>query len=241
MSAELLPPFPDTDVERVLCVVAHPDDIEYGASMAVAGWTARGVEVTYLLLTRGEAGIATMHPSETGELRMREQRAAGAAVGVERVDFLTHPDGMLTYSLEVRRDIARVVREVRPDVVVAQTWAVEPGRGLNQADHRACGLATLDAVRDAANPRVFTDLADEGLVPWSTRWLLVFGDPDPTNGVVVDDDALERGIASLEAHEEYFAVLTEHPSPRELLTSSSAEAGQRMGVDHAVLFRVHPL
>lgn len=237
----LLPHFDDAGVQRVLCVVAHPDDIEYGPSMAVAGWTARGVEVAYLLLTRGEAGISTMHPSETGALREREQRAAGAAVGVPRVDFLNYPDGMLTYSLEMRRDIARMVRDFRPDVVVAQTWAEEPAWGLNQADHRACGLATADAVRDAANPWVFTELADEGLAPWSSSWLLVFGDPTPTHGVAVDDDALERGIASLEAHAEYFAVLTDHPSPRDMLTAKSAEAGQQMGAAHAALFRVHPL
>lgn len=241
METALLPEFPDADVQRVLCVVAHPDDIEYGPSMAVAGWTARGVEVAYLLLTRGEAGISTLHPSETGALREREQRAAGAAVGVSKVDFLGHPDGMLTYSLEMRRDIARAVRAFRPDVVIAQTWAEEPAWGLNQADHRACGLATVDAVRDAANPWVFTDLADEGLAPWSSSWLLVFGDPRPTHGVVVDEDALERGIASLEAHAEYFTVLSDHPAPRDMLTAVSAEAGQQMGVDHAVLFRVHPL
>src|SRR5690554_249490 len=104
-TSDLLPHFPDDDLERVLCVVAHPDDIEYGTSAAVARWTARGVDVRYLLLTRGEAGISTMAPDETAKLRMREQRAAGDAVGVSQIEFLTYPDGVLVYSLDMRRDI----------------------------------------------------------------------------------------------------------------------------------------
>ncbi|HLS50143.1 MAG TPA: PIG-L deacetylase family protein [Actinomycetaceae bacterium] len=238
---ERLPRIPDDDFQRVLCVVAHPDDIEYGTSAAVAMWTARGVDVAYLLLTRGEAGIDTMTPADAAELRMAEQRAAGAAVGVSQVDFLTYPDGTLTYSLELRRDIARAVRAYRPDVVVAQTWAEEPGWGLNQADHRVAGLATADGVRDAGNRWVFTELLDEGLEPWSIRWLLVAGDPQPTHGVALSGEALERGIDSLAAHAEYFAVLADHPSPRELLTGFAEAAGPALGVEHAVLFRAHQL
>ncbi|MFC6152796.1 PIG-L deacetylase family protein [Nocardioides yefusunii] len=237
----LLPTFDDADVQRVLCVVAHPDDIEYGPSTAVATWTARGVEVRYLLMTRGEAGISTMHPDETGALRTREQIAAGVAVGVDHIDFLGHPDGMLTYSLDLRRDVARAVRTFRPDIVVTQTWAEEPAWGLNQGDHRATGLACADGVRDAGNRWVFTDLIDEGLEPWSPQWLLVHGDPNPTHGVVVDEESFERGVASLEAHAEYFAVLTDHPTPRELVTTFTTTAGAAMGVPHAMLFRVHAL
>lgn len=237
----LLPGFPDDEIARVLCVVAHPDDIEYGTSAVVAAWTARGVEVTYLLLTRGEAGIDTLPPNEAAELRMREQRAAGEVVGVSEIDFLTYPDGVLTYSLEMRRDIARAVRQRRPDVVIAQTWAEEPGWGLNQADHRAAGLATADGVRDAGNRWVFPELVEEGLESWSPRWLLVAGDPEATHGVEITGDPLERGIASLEAHAEYFAVLADHPSARDLLTDFAQASGARMGVEHATLFRVHDL
>lgn len=236
-----LPLFPDDEIQRVLCVVAHPDDIEYGTSTAVAAWTARGIDVSYLLLTRGEAGMDTLPPEDTAELRMREQRAAGAAVGVSEIDFLAHPDGVLTYSLEMRRDIARVVRARRPDVVVAQTWAEEPGWGLNQADHRAAGLATADGVRDAGNRWVFPELVEDGLAAWSPRWLLVANDPRPTHGVDITGDPLERGIASLEAHAEYFAVLPDHPSARDLLTGMATASGPRLGVEHAMLFRAHQL
>lgn len=240
MSADdLLPTLPDDGFERVLCVVAHPDDVEYGTSCAVAAWTARGVEVAYLLLTRGQAGMDALPPAETSAVRTREQRAAAAHVGVQRVHFLDHPDGVLTYSLEVRRDIARGIRAFRPDVVVAFAWDVELGFGLNQADHRVAGLATLDAVRDAGNRWVFTDLVDEGLTPHQVRWFLVANSPSATHGVDVTGEPLERGIASLEAHAQYLAGIEGHPAARPMLTGFTAEQGRRLGVPHAVLFRAY--
>ena len=191
---------PDENFERVLCVVAHPDDMEYGTSAAVAKWTARGVEVAYLLLTAGEAGMQRP-PEETRALRAAEQRAACDVVGVSSLTMLGHPDGMLVYSLELRRDIARAIRQFRPDVVVSGSWDVEFFAGLNQADHRAAGLACVDAVRDADNTWVFPELAaTEGLPKWGATWLLVSGDSRPTHGVDVSGDPLERGIAALEAH-----------------------------------------
>ena len=237
MAPELIPPFPDDAFQRVLCVVAHPDDIEYGASAAVAAWTARGVEVAYLLLTRGEAGMDASPPERTAQVRMREQIAGSEVVGVTAVEFLDHPDGVLEYSLDLRRDIARRIRSFRPDAVLTGTWDVEFAAGLNQADHRVAGLATLDAVRDAGNRWVFTDLVDDGLEPWSPRWLLVAGDPRPTHGVDVTGDPLERGIASLDAHEAYLAGIAGHPSPRQMLIGITAMQGREMGVAHAVLFR----
>lgn len=153
--------FPDDDLRRVLCVVAHPDDMEYGASAAVATWTARGVQVAYLLITGGEAGMQSP-PEVTRPIRAEEQRRACAAVGVDDLTILGHPDGMLTYSLELRRDIAREIRRFRPDAVLTSQNQVEAAWGLEQADHRAVGLAALDAVRDADNQWVFPELADEG-------------------------------------------------------------------------------
>ena len=234
---EVLPPFPADAFERVLCVVAHPDDVEHGTSSAVAAWTSQGVEVAYLLLTRGEAGMDASPPERTAELRTREQLAASAAVGVSQVEFLGHPDGVLVYSVEIRRDITRAIRRHRPDAVLVGSWEVEVAVGLNQADHRVAGLAALDAVRDAGNRWVFPELLDEGLEPWSPRWLLVAGDAAPTHGVDVTGDPLERGIASLEAHGEYLAGIPGHPPPRPMITGITAMLGRRMGVAHAVLFR----
>ena len=104
MTTDLIPPFADDDFHRVLCVVAHPDDVEYGTSSAVAAWTARGVDVAYLLLTRGEAGMDGSPPERTAQLRTEEQIAGSRAVGVSEVEFLDYPDGMLEYSLGLRRD-----------------------------------------------------------------------------------------------------------------------------------------
>jgi LmbE family N-acetylglucosaminyl deacetylase len=238
MSDDGVLPFPPNAFERVLCVVAHPDDVEYGTSSAVAAWTSQGVEVAYLLLTRGEAGMDASTPDLTAELRVGEQVAGSSAVGVAQVDFLHYPDGVLVYSLEMRRDIARAIRRFRPDAVVVGTWEVEFVAGLNQADHRVAGLAAIDAVRDAGNRWVFTELLEtEGLEPWSPRWLLVSGDERPTHGVDVTGDPLERGIASLEAHREYLAGIPGHPPPRMMITGITAMQGRRLGVGHAVLFR----
>jgi LmbE family N-acetylglucosaminyl deacetylase len=237
MSDGTLLPFPADAFRRVLCVVAHPDDVEYGTSSAVAAWTSQGVEVAYLLLTRGEAGMDASPPEQTAELRVNEQVAGSHAVGVSQVEFLHYPDGVLVYSVEMRRDIARVIRTFRPDAVVVGTWEVEFVAGLNQADHRVAGLAAIDAVRDAGNRWVFPELLDEGLEPWSARWLLVSADPRPTHGVDVTGDPLERGIASLEAHREYLAGIPGHPPPRMMISGITALQGRRMGVDHAVLFR----
>jgi LmbE family N-acetylglucosaminyl deacetylase len=236
-AAVSVPPFPDDAFARVLCVVAHPDDVEYGTSSAVAAWTARGIDVAYLLLTRGEAGMDAFPPDRTRELRTQEQLRAGEAVGVADITFLDHPDGVLEYGLPLRRDIARTIRSYRPDAVLVGSWEVEFAAGLNQADHRVAGLAALDAVRDAGNRWVFPDQLDEGLEPHSPRWLLVGGDPRPTHGVDVTGDPLERGIASLEAHGQYLAGIPGHPPPRAMITGITALNGRAMGVRHAVLFR----
>jgi LmbE family N-acetylglucosaminyl deacetylase len=237
MAADLVPPFADDDFSRVLCVAAHPDDVEYGTSSAVAAWTARGVDVAYLLLTRGEAGMDGSPPDRTAQLRTDEQIAGSRAVGVTEVEFLDHPDGVLEYSVGLRRDIARVIRRRKPDAVVTGTWDVEFAGMLNQADHRVAGLAAIDALRDAANRWVFRDLLDEGLQPHSVRWLLVGGDPQPTHGVDITGEPLERGIASLEAHAQYLAGIPGHPPPRLMITGITALQGRAMGVPHAVLFR----
>ncbi|MGY1679690.1 PIG-L deacetylase family protein [Geodermatophilus sp. SYSU D01176] len=237
MAPPLVPSFPADAFGRVLCVVAHPDDVEYGTSSAVAAWTAAGTEVAYLLLTRGEAGMDACRPEETARLRTAEQVAAGEAVGVRDTRFLDHPDGVLEYGLGLRRDIARVIRELRPDALLVGTWEVEFVAGLNQADHRVAGLAAVDALRDAGNRWVFPELVDEGLEPWPVRWLLVGGDPRPTHGVDVTGEPLERGIASLEAHGQYLAGIPGHPPPRAMITGITALQGRAMGVPHAVLFR----
>src|SRR5699024_4640569 len=212
-----LPPLTEHDVQRVLCVVAHPDDMEYGASAAVAAWTGAGVEVDYLLLTRGEAGMAEA-PEIVAPLRTAEQERACAIVGVSRLRILDHPDGMLEPGLQLRRDVARTVRELRPDLVLTANFDTEAYGGLNQADHRAAGLAAVDGTRDADNPWVFRDLAeDEGLEPWHARGLLVAGHPEPTHAKTVGSAHVDSAVASLHAHEAYLRHISDHPAPEEFI------------------------
>jgi LmbE family N-acetylglucosaminyl deacetylase len=200
------------DWSRALAIVAHPDDMEYGASSAVARWTDAGKSVAYLLVTRGEAGIDGVSPSEAGPLRSVEQRAACDAVGVESLEFLDYPDGVIEYGLPLRRHLAAAMRRHRPELVVTLNHRERfPGGGLNMADHRVVGGAVIDAVRDAANRWVFTELIDEGLDPWTgVRWVAVSGSPQPTHAVEIID-TLDRGIASLAAHRVYLEGLGEGP------------------------------
>lgn len=236
-----LPALPDESWSRVLCVVAHPDDMEYGASAAVKTWTRRGVEVTYLLLTSGEAGMQRA-PEETGPARAAEQRRACDTVGVRDLVILNHQDGILMPTLELRRDIARVVRRVRPDAVVTGNFDLEAYGGLNQADHRAAGLATIDAVRDADNTWVFRELAEvEGLPKWHTNWILVVGHPEATHAVAVDGEAVAAAVASLRCHEAYLADLPGHPVPEEFIPQILRDSGAAAGTEYAVVFRAFNL
>ncbi|WP_406692544.1 PIG-L deacetylase family protein [Saccharopolyspora sp. ID03-671] len=237
----VLPALPDETFRRVLCVVAHPDDMEYGTSAAVARWTSRGIDVGYLLLTRGEAGMPNP-PEETARLRLAEQRAACATVGVEHLTVLEHPDGVLEHCVGLRRDICREIRRFTPDVVVIGTpFEIETPMGFNQADHRVAGVATADAVNDAGNRWIFPEqVDDEGLATWNTRWILIpgiAGELAATHAVDVSGRPLELGVASLEAHAAYLAAIPDHPAPDDFIPKILAANGKHAGVDHAVLFR----
>src|SRR5262245_37990697 len=148
------------DWNSAVAVVAHPDDLEYGAAAAVARWTAQGKHLSYVLVSSGEAGIAGQDPADVGPLREEEQRRAAAVVGVSDVMFLGHPDGMIEYGLTLRRDLARVFRELQPEIVITMSFDLTWGEDgpVNHADHRAVGLAVLDACRDAGNEWVFRGL-----------------------------------------------------------------------------------
>lgn len=219
--------FTPDQIERMLCVVAHPDDMEYGASAAVAEWTAQGVEVAYLLLTAGEAGIRDMYPTEVGPLRADEQARACEIVGVEDLTILDLPDGLLEPSLEVRSRIAREIRRFRPQAVMCTTWDLEVGWGLNHSDHRATGIATVDAIRDADNPWIFPEHLEDGLQAWSTTWLFVTG-AEPTHAIELSRGSVEKGVASLEAHAVYLQALPDHTPPREIVEGAAAGGAQAL-------------
>jgi LmbE family N-acetylglucosaminyl deacetylase len=241
--SDLLPALPE-DWDRCLCVAAHPDDIEYGTASAVARWTAQGKTVTYLLATSGEAGIDSMHPDQARPLRQEEERAGAREVGVEVVEFLDHPDGVVEYGNPLRKDIARAVRRHRPDIIVTGDYSVRMIGGMvNQPDHRVVGLAALDAARDAGNRWIFPELADEGLEPWGgVRFVAFAGSGRSTHGVDITGEPLQRGIASLNAHAEYTKGLgAGGPEPGPMLTWFARQSGPAMGVEEAALFEVYQL
>lgn len=181
-------------------------------------------------------------PEVVAPLRAAEQRAACDTVGVTQLTILDHPDGMLEPTLDLRRSVAREVRRFRPDAVVTAELAFEAYGGLNQADHRAAGLAVVDGVRDADNPWVFRELVEqEGLAKWRTKALLVAGANEPTHALVVDDAAVQASVDSLSCHRAYLRHVVGHPDPAELIPQLLEAGGMRSESDHAVMFRVYDL
>jgi LmbE family N-acetylglucosaminyl deacetylase len=230
-----LEPFPE-DWTRALTVVAHPDDMEYGAAGAVARWTAAGREVSYVLVTDGEAGITTMAPSEVGPLRRQEQRDSCAVVGVSQLEFLGLPDGLLQEGLALRATLTAVLRRYRPEVVLSinfrDSWG---GPSWNHVDHRVVGRTLLDAVRDAANPWVFSEAgpAWDGI-----RFVAFSGSPEATHGVDITD-SFDAGVRSLQAHQAYLQNLGgAMADPAEFLRGGAAAAGERLGVALAASFEI---
>ena len=227
-------PMPE-DWERAVAVVAHPDDLEYGLASAVARWTSQGKNVAYVLATSGEAGIDGMPPEQCAPLRVEEERRSAAIVGVSHVDFLGHPDGAVEYGLALQRDLCRTFRRLCPDVVIAMnfelTWGDSPN--MNHADHRAVGLATLDACRDAANRWLFPELGD----PWQGMQAAYVAAMDPATHFVDVGETLALGVASLREHRAYLDGLGTDFDPEEFLTNIAGYAGMAAGCEYAVLLR----
>ena len=199
--------------ERALVVMAHPDDADFSCAGTVALWTDAGVEVVYLMVTDGDAGgdEVTLDGAQIGAIRREEQRRAAAEVGVKDVRFLGYPDGRVVASLELRRDIARVIRQVRPHRVVIPN----PERDWNSVhashpDHMATGEAAINAVfPDARNPHAHRELlADEGLAPWTVPQVWVAGGPRPRHYSDITS-VFERKLAALAAHESQIADIDE--------------------------------
>ena len=194
----------DSEVERVLVVTAHPDDVDFGASGTIAGFTKAGIAVTYAIVTNGDAGgfDPDVPRSEIPRIRQEEQRAAAACVGVDDVRFLGYVDGELTVSHDLRRDISRVIRQVRPQRVLSQSpernWSRLPA---SHPDHMATGEATVQAVYpDARNPFAHPSLlADEGLEAWTVNELWVMGGPNPDHYVDITDH-FDAKLAALHSH-----------------------------------------
>ncbi len=195
---------PDDGVRRVLVVVAHPDDVDFGSAGTVAAFTDAGVHVEYCIVTNGDAGGSdrSISRAEMAAIRRDEQRAAAKEVGVHDVTFLGYPDGRLVASIDLRRDISRVIRRFRPERVLSQS----PERNWDRVyashpDHLAAAEATACAVYpDARNPFAHPELlADEGLEPHTVDelWLMAFG---PPSVVVETTDTFARKVSALRCH-----------------------------------------
>lgn len=199
----------EDQIERVLVVTAHPDDLDFGAAGTIATWTDRGVAVSYCICTDGDAGgfDPAVPRSEIPTIRQGEQRAAAEVLGVTDVHFLGYPDGRLTSSIELRRDISRVIRQVRPQRLLCQS----PERNYQRIyashpDHLAAGEAALCAAYpDAQNPFAHPELAAEGHEAWNVpeTWIMASTISDH---VVDITDKVERKLDALRAH----ASQTEH-------------------------------
>jgi len=189
---------------RVLVVMAHPDDAEFGAAGTVARWAKEGRQVTYLILTDGNRGSSdpAMTAERLAQIRHAEQRAAAMKLGVKDVFFLGYDDGSLQPTLDLRRQITRWIRRTKPDVVMApdptRRWTGQ--RYINHPDHRAAGDATLDAIIPGSDTRlVFPELLDEGLEPHQVKEIYLTGSNEPDAWVDISD-TIDLKIEALREH-----------------------------------------
>jgi LmbE family N-acetylglucosaminyl deacetylase len=193
----------EDDVERILVVTAHPDDVDFGAAGSVATWTDEGIEVSYCIVTDGDAGgfDPDVPRSEIPGIRRAEQTAAAAAVGVTDLEFLGYPDGALVVSMDLRRDISRAIRRVRPQRVVCQSpERVWDRLFASHPDHLAAGEAAVCAVYpDARNPFAHPQLAQDGWEAWTVQELWIMATAEPNRFVDITT-AVDRKVEALLAH-----------------------------------------
>jgi LmbE family N-acetylglucosaminyl deacetylase len=219
------------DLHRALVVFSHPDDAEFLAAPTIAALVARGITIDYLVTTDGGKGTddPNVTPEELAATRVAEQRAAADVLGVQEIVHLGYPDGYLTPSLELRRDIVRQIRRLQPDLVIAQNpQRRSDGAGyIAHPDHLATGEATLAAVYPAARDRLnFPELLDEGLSPWKVRQLLIAGSERPNLWVDVSE-TFELGMTALRCH---LSQIDDMDGAQARMRERALEAGEESGL-----------
>ena len=224
-------------LERVLVIFSHPADAEFGAAATIASFTAGGARVDYVVTTDGGKGTddAAISPDDLSATRIAEQRAAADVLGVSEIVHLGYPDGYLTPSLDLRRDIARQIRRFSPDLVIAQNPVrrMDGNPFIGHPDHLATGEATLAAVYPAARDRHnFPELVDEGLEPWKVRQVLVTGVERPNLWIDVSG-TLDTGLAALRCHA---SQLPDWAEVEQRLRERVADAGRPVGLPLAQAF-----
>ena len=215
-------PLPDEEIKRILVVMAHPDDCDFGAGGTIAQWSAKGISVSYCIITNGDQGgeESDVPLEEMAKVRQKEQRAAGLALGVADITFLNHRDGWLVPTIELRKEIVREIRKSKPDRMLIQS----PERNYERIfashpDHLAAGEVAIQAVYpDARNPYAFTDLKAAGFEPWRVKEVWITSSPTPNHFIDITE-TFPKKIAALQAH----VSQTAHNSELEQMVRSWGE------------------
>lgn len=240
---EFKPVEPLTDPIKILVIAAHPDDIEFGVAGSVAKWVQEGADVTYVLITDGSAGSNEpgIDLKALAKQREQEQLQAAAAVGVTDVRFLRYKDGTLQPTMELRRDLTRIIREVKPFRVVCQdpSTIYAGDNYINHPDHRAAGEAATYATFPSAETRpIFMELLDEGLEPHKVSELYLNLSMHPTHYVDITA-TMDKKIASLRPHISQLGEGDDlENGALKFIKERNAESGERVGVDYAEFFKV---
>lgn len=227
--------------KRVMAIVAHPDDIEFGCVGTIARWVKEGAEACYVMVTSGDVGIASegMTKAEAAKIRENEQLAAAAVVGVRDVVFLREPDGMVENTMALRKKLVREIRRFRPEVVITtdptMLWA---GDGyINHPDHRAVGFAAVDAIFPAAGqPNLFEELAAEGFKAHKPRkvYVMNWGEGGKETTFINIGDVLDLKIAALRQHASQMGEW----DPEPMVKQWGAEAAKGKEMAYAESYRV---
>lgn len=227
--------------KRAMIIVAHPDDIEFGCAGTAARWVKEGCEVSYVLCTSGDVGIATegMTKAEAGRIREAEQSEAARIVGVKEVIYLREPDGMLENTMELRKRLVREIRRFKPEAVIVMdpTMVWVGDSYINHPDHRAAGAAAIDAIFPAAGqPNLFEELKEEGLRAHKVRkvYSQSWGENGKNNIYVNISDVIDLKIAALKAHKSQMGEWDPEPMVRQW----SADAAKGKEMAYAESFRV---
>jgi LmbE family N-acetylglucosaminyl deacetylase len=225
-----------TEARRILVIVAHPDDAEFGCGGSTARWVGEGRDVFYCLLTNGNRGSddPAMTPERLAAIREDEQRAAARALGVREVVFLGYPDGDLEDTREARRDVVRAIRRVRPERIVAQSPFPSLNPYSGHRDHRHAGRLALDAVYPYARDRLhFPELLAEGWQPHKVREVYLMGHEEPDLFVDITG-TMEQKLAALRRHQ---SQLKDFAGVEARVRERAADVGKPHGYTYAEGFR----
>lgn len=223
---------------RAMLIYAHPDDIEFSAAGTAARWAKGGCEVTYVVITDGNVGSHEegMTPVRIAEIRRSEQEAAAEVAGAQQCIFLGYHDGLLQPTLELRKDLVRLIRQYKPDVVICgdPTVYFPSNTRINHPDHRAAATAAIDAVFPAAEmPLLYPELEADGLTPHKVSYVLVSNPAEATFFVDISD-TIEIKLKALAEHRSQLGDW----DPQEPIRTWAAETGKRVGFTYAEAFRL---